>query len=110
MKRIVGGSVVMALALLLLALPVPSEAYWHGGYHVAVPLWVGPGGGWPPYYYSPGPPVIVQQPPVYESSAPVSQAPVYWYYCQNPQGYYPNIQHCSTGWMQVVAPATPHGR
>jgi hypothetical protein len=64
-------------------------------------LWGGPGywgpGWWGPSYYYPysAPPVIVQR------------APAYWYYCQNPQGYYPYIQQCPNGWMQVVPPASP---
>jgi hypothetical protein len=27
----------------------------------------------------------------------------YWYYCQNPAGYYPYIQQCSTNWQPVPA-------
>jgi len=27
----------------------------------------------------------------------------YWYYCQNPAGYYPYIQQCSTNWQPVTA-------
>jgi hypothetical protein len=30
----------------------------------------------------------------------------YWYYCQNPQGYYPDVNNCPGGWMKVV-PTTP---
>lgn len=26
-----------------------------------------------------------------------------WYYCSNPQGYYPYVQSCSTNWQQVPA-------
>ena len=29
----------------------------------------------------------------------------YWYYCQNPAGYYPYVQQCSMPWQPV--PATP---
>jgi hypothetical protein len=34
--------------------------------------------------------------------APVQQ---YWYRCGNPEGYYPYVRNCNTGWEQV--PATP---
>jgi hypothetical protein len=27
----------------------------------------------------------------------------YWYYCQNPPGYYPYVQQCGTGWQTVPA-------
>lgn len=27
----------------------------------------------------------------------------YWYYCQNPAGYYPYIQQCTTNWQPVPA-------
>ena len=33
----------------------------------------------------------------------------YWYYCQNPQGYYPYVNSCPGGWMKVV-PQPPPGR
>jgi Spy/CpxP family protein refolding chaperone len=26
----------------------------------------------------------------------------YWYYCPNPAGYYPDVQTCPEGWLQVV--------
>ncbi|MFA5923265.1 MAG: hypothetical protein WC856_18580 [Methylococcaceae bacterium] len=29
-------------------------------------------------------------------------APNYWYYCQDPEGYYPNVDECPDGWQQVV--------
>ena len=64
--------------------------------------WWGPGmwEGWYPSYYYGDPSVIVQQPPVYvEPTPPVQQ---YWYYCQNPQGYYPYVRDCQLGWVQVI--------
>jgi hypothetical protein len=65
-----------------------------------------PYGAWYPYpYYYAGPPVIIQQqPPVYLQKDQSESN--YWYYCQNPQGYYPYIKSCPGGWMKVV-PETP---
>jgi hypothetical protein len=56
------------------------------------------------------PPVIVQQtPPVYVP-APQAAPPVYWYYCQDPSGYYPYVQACPGGWLTVEPrPAPPAG-
>jgi len=34
--------------------------------------------------------------PIYPAAQPV------YLYCQNPPGYYPQIQYCPTGWTQVV--------
>jgi hypothetical protein len=59
-----------------------------------------------PYYYGYAPPVVVAPPPVvvappptsYVERAPVSQ---YWHYCQDPAGYYPEVQQCPGGWVQV---------
>jgi hypothetical protein len=70
--------------------------------------WGGPVVGWPylyPYAYYAPPPVVMQQPPVY--SEPEQQQPFYWYYCQNPHGYYPYVQSCPSGWMKVVPNITP---
>lgn len=73
--------------------------YWNG------PVVVGP---WPPYAYYEPPPVIVQRPPVYVE--PEAAPEDYWYYCQNPQGYYPYIKTCPGGWLKVVPDVTPPDR
>jgi hypothetical protein len=73
--------------------------YWYS------PWVVGPG-PWYPYGYYAAPPVVIQQqPPVYVQ--PEQQEENYWYYCQNPQGYYPYIRSCQDGWMKVVPDVTP---
>jgi hypothetical protein len=70
------------------------------------PVYWGP---WYPYYVAP-PVVIQQQPPVSVQPEPQPQQPVYWYYCENPQGYYPYVQNCPNGWTRVVPPTTPPDR
>ena len=35
------------------------------------------------------------------------EQPYYWYFCQDPQGYYPYVKNCPGGWMQVVPQMTP---
>jgi hypothetical protein len=59
-----------------------------------------------PYLY---PPVVVAPPPVYVQPAPqvyVQPPPPqpYWYYCDNPKGYYPYVSQCPSGWRQVTPP------
>ena len=109
MRKIFGCSVLIALVFLL-ASPIPSQA--RGGHVVfGANIWLGPGywgpGWWwgSPYYYA-APPVVMQPAPTYAQPAPPPQEPSYWYYCQNPQGYYPYVQQCPHGWMKVVPPAT----
>jgi hypothetical protein len=58
----------------------------------------------PPAYYAP--PVYYAPPPVYyppPAPAYVQPAPQSWYYCDNPQGYYPSVPNCASGWRQVPA-------
>ena len=86
------------------------------GHRPHVGIWVGPG-WWDPYpsysypyypYYR-EPPIIVQQPEVYVQPAPAPvQQPSYWYFCKDPQGYYPYVNRCPSGWMKVVP--TPPGQ
>jgi hypothetical protein len=38
--------------------------------------------------------------------APQPEEPNYWYYCHNPEGYYPYVKKCPSGWMKVV-PSPP---
>ena len=71
-----------------------------------------PGYGYPHYgyapygYYGPTTTVITQAAaPVYvEQGSAAAIGPAadgYWYYCSNPDGYYPYVRHCAAGWQQV---------
>jgi hypothetical protein len=102
--------------LLLLICSVYSGVNWarHGhssfGFYFGAPLYPY---SYPYYrdpfyypYYSPPPTVITvpATPPVYIQQSPpaVQQYPSgYWYYCNNPKGYYPYIKECPNGWQQV---------
>lgn len=90
--------------------------YWKGHPRVwrAHPGWWGPRFYWRgpvvirsyPYYIPP--PVVIQQhPPV--TALPEQPQENYWYYCPDPQGYYPYVQSCPEGWMKVVPQLTPPG-
>jgi hypothetical protein len=89
----------------------PYYGGWHGPYHGwgsgsywGTTVFLGP--LWYPYPYYQTPPVIVQQPPAaYAPSEPPQES--YWYYCPDPQGYYPYIKSCPGGWMKVVPQVTP---
>jgi hypothetical protein len=117
--------IVVMLAVLFLASAVPGHA-WRGGHgfrgrgfhgfhrfggpRIGIGIGIGPFWGpywgwgpyWPPYAYPYSypyvyPPVVVQPaPPV--STPPPSQ---FWYYCDNPKGYYPYVAKCPGGWRQV---------
>jgi hypothetical protein len=81
--------------------PYPYPAY---GYAPAPAYGYGPA---PAYGYGPAPsyypPVTVAQ-----QAAPPGPPPAqYWYYCDNPRGYYPYVQSCGAGWKSV--PAQPPG-
>ena len=65
-------------------------------------------------YYSPSTTVVtvVAPPPVYVEQAtagmsgPASDGN--WYYCNNPDGYYPYVRQCLAGWQRI--PAQPSAR
>lgn len=111
---------IAIIALFLIGSLATSDAFarryrghgWHGHSRVGVgvvvvgsPFYWGPRYYPPPYY----PPVIIERraPPVYiEQSPPVVVSPQtrvagYWYYCQSPSGYYPEIRECPRGWVKV---------
>jgi hypothetical protein len=71
--------------------------YWGGSFVV--------GPGYPYGYYPPPPVIIQQQPPVYVQ--PEQPEDNYWYYCRDPEGFYPYVRNCADGWMKVVPDATP---
>jgi len=113
--------VILVTMGLLVAMPISGHAghsstRYFFGFNVGIPLYGGPayapGPYWwgpPPYYYAPSPVVVVpQQPQTYVQRN--QQESDYWYYCQNPQGYYPYIKSCPGGWMKVVPETVPPGR
>jgi hypothetical protein len=93
---------------------------WHHEYHNGrYGYWWFAGGGWyfydqPVYpypvvvsdtvYVDPDPDagVVEDAPP----PQPVSPPPGYWYYCDNPPGYYPYVSNCATPFRTV--PAQPY--
>jgi hypothetical protein len=122
----------MLLLALLLALPWLSHAgdRYHGGppdHHGKPRVFIG-GSFWfgPPPYWRPAPrpwcrpcypryyggPVYYAAPPIYlaPQRVYVQQVPEeadYWYYCEDPKGFYPYIKSCPGGWMKVVPETVP---
>ena len=98
----------------------PGWGYWGGpGIYLGAPFWGGPYWGGPfwgapywggPYGYFAGPPTVVEEsPPVFTQPAPQPGGAYYWYYCENPEGYYPYVRECPNGWMKVnPSPASPN--
>lgn len=73
------------------------------------PLWW-PGYPWGyPWAYPYLPPAVVQYapPPGYAVPPGVPPQQQFWYRCGNPEGYFPYVRNCMTGWEQV--PVTPAG-
>lgn len=111
---------ILVLTVLLLVRPQPADAHGPGRVYFGPRVYIGPGYWWPrpwwgpgwwgpayPYPYSYSPPVVVQQPPVSVQPPPAPEESQYWYYCQDPQGYFPYVRQCPQGWMKVVPPAPP---
>lgn len=109
---------VLTVAFMVNALPADASRrhYGHHGGGVRFGVHVGPGYWWPgwwgpyPYYPSYPPPVIVQPPSdlyVEPAPAPEAEESRYWYYCRDPEGYYPDVKRCPKGWMKVVPPDYP---
>ena len=108
MKKI--GLFVLSLLFVTGLMVGGAQAHRHGYCR-----WWGPGIFWggpvvvvPPVYpygYYP-PPVVVQQEQVYVQP-PQEEDANYWYYCEDPRGYYPYIPNCPGGWMKVVPNTNP---
>lgn len=113
------GALVAAIGLIL-SVSAPACAghgYWGGS------IWIGPGCRpvypyprlYPyPYPYYVGPPAIAERqiiirepPPVYVEPAPERDRESYWYFCPDPQGYYPYVKKCPKGWLKVVPSPEP---
>lgn len=98
----------------------PPRPYYHGPryyppryvYPPAWPVWP------PPVYVPPAvvvpPPVVLtpSPPPVYVERGDVAAADVppaagYWYWCADPQGWYPEQVECPAGWQPVLPRPVP---
>jgi hypothetical protein len=77
---------------------------WHGGRYG---WWWVVGPGWwyydAPVYPYPDPEVVVVDQPAPPGPPPAQ----YWYYCRNPNGYYPYVPQCPGGWESVPASPPP---
>lgn len=117
---------LLLLSALLSAAGTSGTAFaGHFHYDARLRVYVGPPVGWAwhypspayyypyPYYYPPvvvapsAPPVYIQQQQEPEAAQPQAQ-PDYWYYCNNPDGYYPYIKQCPGGWQKVASVGQPH--
>jgi hypothetical protein len=122
-RKWVGTLVILAVLLWISAVPGHTDrgghgykghghkGHGHGGSRVFIsPRLVVPFGPyWRPYWEAyPYPPVVIAPSPrVYAQPLPPAQLPpVYWYYCDAAQAYYPYIQQCPGGW-RPVAPMPP---
>ncbi|MGZ5007365.1 MAG: hypothetical protein ACXWE9_01205 [Methylobacter sp.] len=109
---------IMLSALLLMTCSLYSGANWarhhsNFGFYFGAPLYPYPYYR-DPFYYPYYPPTVITvpaTPPVYIQQSPpaTQQYPSgYWYYCNNPEGYYPYIKECPKGWQQVEPiPSSP---
>ena len=92
------------------------RGFGYGSYGLGLGLGWGYGGYGPgygygfPYYSYPRVVPVPVEPPVYieqeQPQPPIGTAstlePNYWYYCQSAEGYYPVVQACPEGWIQVT--------
>ncbi|CAJ0822728.1 MULTISPECIES: hypothetical protein [Ralstonia] len=114
------GSIVIAVMTAAAASMASDPAFadrWHGRGRVGIGVYVGPPWGYPypyypGYYYPPAVVAVPTEPPQYieksdmatgDADEPEDQG--YWYHCAKPEGYYPYVKTCSSGWQKV--PAVP---
>lgn len=119
MKSYMRISLAVIAVLLMSVMSSQAERFygggWGRGWGPAVGLGLGLwglsypyyGNPYYPYYYHPTPIVVQPSTEMYLQPAPQqSMEPSYWYYCQDPKGYYPYVKRCPNGWMKVV-PSAP---
>ena len=73
-------------------LRVDRDGDWGGGWF---PLWFGF------HLFAPRPPVIVER-EYYPPPPPPRRRVRFYYFCRNPEGYYPQVPSCPGGWLRVL--------
>jgi hypothetical protein len=99
---------------IVIGAPVPRPYYYGPRYGYPGYVYPGYGYGWgypyppqvvvpPPVIYSPpAPTVYIERPPEPAPPAATEQPLAgYWYWCADPQGWYPNVGECAGGWQPV---------
>ncbi|GEM_PF-921719 len=83
-----------------------THGRWHHGWHHGrFGWWWWAGGAW--YFYDvPVYPYPAYVSDVYYDAEPASGG-AYWYWCNDPRGYYPYVQTCNGPWQPVPAGAGP---
>jgi len=80
-----------------------TGGHFHGS-GGAVFVAAGPWWWVPPFYPPYGSPGVLEEPMEYmQPDAPVA----FWYYCQDPPGYYPAVQQCPTQWLLILPRPAP---
>jgi hypothetical protein len=98
-------------------LPPPRPYYYGPRYYPPRPVYPPAWSVWPPPVYAPPavvvpPPVVLTPPPVYVERGDVAGAETppaagYWYWCADPQGWYPELTECPVGWQPVLPRPAP---
>ncbi len=82
---------------------------WNHGWHNGRFGWWWVVPGWADWYYYSAP--VYPAPDPYLPPGIAAGPTPYWYYCANPQGYYPYVPQCFGPWQpvppQAVAPQPP---
>ncbi len=106
--------VIVIAALVCLSLGFFGDMVYGRGPRVIVGGYIGYPLYYPypyPYYYPYGYPYSYSYPyePYVEPQTPLylePQVQTEWYYCRDPEGYYPYVTNCPGGWMRV-SPTPP---
>lgn len=97
-----------------------ERSVWHGGrwvrdWHDGRFAWWWVAGGWWYVYPEPihpyptyvPPAIVVEQAPPQPAGLPPAQ---YWYFCDEPKGYYPYVASCTSPWRPVPAQPQPQSQ
>jgi len=82
-----------------------GPSYWPGWPYYGAPYYGAPYYGYPYYAYPPAAVPVPSSPPTYVEQprpAPGADGQRYWYWCGDPQGYYPTVRECPGGWTPVA--------
>lgn len=86
---------------------IGGPVWWGYPYYYPSPFWYPPPVAYYPPPAPPAPTTYIEQAPGSSAPQASAQAANFWYFCRDPEGYYPYVKECKSAWEPVAPQPKP---